>query len=295
MKNPTADQTLKWNTRQRLSYIETKAYYTGSVSRSDVAQTFAMSDPAATKDLKLYNVLAPDNLIYKQSEFGFVPSANFTQTFSDLNPDQVLGLIAHNSPSPWLATAGKSIFGLNAVSLPHPTRLPDKTIVAQLTRAMHQGKKLRIIYASLHNRDQDQYRIIEPHSIVNTGLRWHARAYNEQNFDFRDFVLSRILEARQIDEAAESSEDYDEDWIETLTLELAPHPGLTPRQQLNLHIDFSEDGKTIHLTVRRALVGYALRALSVDTTIDRSLNPNAFQLVLLNREEIEIYAAWALM
>jgi len=286
---------LKWNTRQRLSYIETRAYYSGSVSRSDVAQTFAMSDPAATKDLKLYNDLAPDNLMYKQSEFGFIPSPGFTPTFSDLNPALVLNLIAHNNPSPWLATEGNSIFGLTAITLPHPTRLPDKTIVAQLTRAIHQGKKLSIVYASLHNRDLDQRRTIEPHAIVNTGLRWHARAYNEQHFDFRDFVLSRILEAELINEPAESGADHDEDWVETLTLELAPHPGLTPRQQLNLHVDFSEDGKTIQLAVRRALIGYALQALSVDTTLDQSLNPNAYQLVLLNREEIEIYADWALL
>ena len=288
-------ETLKWNTRQRLAYIETKAYYTGSVSRSDVAQTFAMSDPAATKDLKLYNDLAPENLIYKQSEFGFVPSNSFTQAFANLAPAPVLDLMANNSPSNWLATAGHSIYGINAITLPHPTRLPDKAIVAQLTRAIVQRKKLSIVYASLHNNSRDRERIIEPHCIVNTGLRWHARAYNEQRFDFRDFVLSRILEAQLIDEAAESSADHDEDWVETLTLELAPHPGLTPGQQLNLHIDFSEDGKTIQLTVRRALIGYALRAMSVDTTLDQRLDPEAFQLVLLNREEIEIYADWALM
>jgi hypothetical protein len=286
---------IKWNTRQRLAYIETRAYYTGRVARSDVAQTFAMSDPAATKDLKLYNNLAPDNLIYKQSEFGFIPAASFKPMFSDLNPGPVLELIASNSPSPWLATAGQSIYGINAVSLPRPTRLPDKAIVAQLTRAIHQGKKLSIVYASLHDQKLDQHRLIEPHSIINTGLRWHARAYNEQHFDFRDFVLSRILEAELVDELAESSADYDEDWVESLTLELAPHPGLTPKQQLNLHVDFSEDGKTIQLKVRRALIGYALRALSVDTSADHSLNPNAFQLVLLNRQEVDIYASWALI
>jgi hypothetical protein len=288
-------KNLKWNTRQRLSYIETKAYYTGSVSRSDVAQTFAMSDPAATKDLKLYNDLSPGNLIYKQSEFGFVPAPGFVQTFSDLNPALVLSSVSQNHPSPWLAAENGSIFGLSALTLPYPTRLPDKAIVAQLTRAMHQSKNLKILYASLHNREHDQHRIIEPHSLVNTGLRWHVRAYNEQQFDFRDFVLSRILEAKLIEEPAESSADHDEDWMETLTLEMAPHPGLTPRQLLNLHVDFSDDGKTIRLTVRRALLGYALRSLSVDTTMGHTLDPNAYQLVLLNREEIEIYAGWALM
>ncbi len=286
---------IKWASRQRLAYIETKAYYTGIVSRSDVAKTFAMSDPAATKDLKLYSQHAPGNLTYKQSEFGFVPTVGFRPVFSDLDPAAILPLIASNSPAPWLATHGQSIFGIPNSALPRPTRLPDRKIVAQLTRAIHQNRKLSIVYASLHNQKYEQQRIIEPHSIVNTGLRWHARAYNEEHFDFRDFVLSRILEAEVIETAAESGMEYDEDWMESLTLEFAPHPGLNPRQQLNLHVDFSEDGKIIQLKIRRALIGYALRALSVDTTEDHSLNPNAFQLILLNREEIETYASWALM
>lgn len=288
-------QTLKWNTRQRLAYIEVRAYYTGIVSRSDVARTFAMSDPAATKDLKQYNDMAPGNLIYKQSEFGFVPGHRFEPVIADLDPAAVLPLIADNSPSTWLATDGESIYGIPASYLPLPSRLPDKEIVAQISRAIYQGKKLSIVYASLHVDKLEQSRIIEPHSLINTGLRWHARAYNEENFDFRDFVLSRILEAELINEPAESSPQYDEDWMETITLELAPHPGLTPKQQLNLHVDFSEDGRVMQLTVRRALVGYALRALSVDTTADHSMNPRAFQLILLNRDEIEIYADWALM
>jgi len=288
-------QTIKWNTRQRLAYIEVRAYYAGIVSRSDVARTFAMSDPAATKDLKQYNDLAPDNLIYKQSEFGFVPGNRFKPVIADLDPAAVLPLIAGNSPSPWLATDGESIYGIPASYLPLPSRLPAKEIVAQISRAIYQGKKLSIVYASLHVDKLEQRRVIEPHSLINTGLRWHTRAYNEENFDFRDFVLSRILEAELIDEPAESSQQYDEDWMETITLELAPHPELTPKQQLNLHVDFSEDGRVMQLTVRRALVGYALRALSVDTTPDHSLNPRAFQLILLNRDEIEIYADWALM
>ena len=48
-KSPAA---IKWNTRQRFQYIELMAFYTGVVSRSDIARTFGISDAAATKDLK---------------------------------------------------------------------------------------------------------------------------------------------------------------------------------------------------------------------------------------------------
>ena len=60
---------IKQATRQRLEYIEVMAFYTGVVTRSDVARTFGLSDAAATKDLKLYGELAPDNLIYKHNVF----------------------------------------------------------------------------------------------------------------------------------------------------------------------------------------------------------------------------------
>jgi hypothetical protein len=56
-------QDIKQTTRQRLQYIEVMAYYTGVVSRSDLTRTFGISDAAATKTLKQYNDLVPDNLV----------------------------------------------------------------------------------------------------------------------------------------------------------------------------------------------------------------------------------------
>jgi hypothetical protein len=55
-----------------------------------------------------------------------------------------------------------------------------------------------------------------------------------------------------------------------------------------------QDG-VIELEVRRALVGYLLQRLGVDTTADHSLNPNAYQLVVDNRDEIEPFAGWAFL
>ena len=72
-KDKMAD-TIKWATRQRLQYIEITAYYTGLVTRSDVARAFGISDAAATKDLNLNGPLAPDNHTYRHNVFGFVPN-----------------------------------------------------------------------------------------------------------------------------------------------------------------------------------------------------------------------------
>ncbi|MEN8170083.1 MAG: WYL domain-containing protein [Pseudomonadota bacterium] len=296
MPDKSVEKTLaemKWATRQRLQYIEIRVFYCGVVTRNDVARAFGISDPAATKDISLYGRLAPGNLIYKQSLFGYVPGPNFEECVADLSPEAVLPMIAHNLTSMNGPYGEQPIFGIPAESLPTPARLPDKQITAQALRAVAQKRKLRIHYSSLSDRDSEHARIIEPHSLCHNGLRWHLRAYSEETFDFRDFVLSRIGVAEMLDEPSESSREFDEEWVETLTLELTPHPGLPEKKRLNLLMDYGATGDVITIEVRRALFGYLLQQLSVDTTADSSLNPHAYQLVVANRDEVEPFAEWA--
>lgn len=283
---------IKWATRQRLQYIEIMAFYCGVVSRADVARAFGISDPAATKDLNLYGRLAPDNLIYKQAVFGYIPSPEFKECVADLSPEAVLPMIANNLTSMNGPYGTQPIFAIPAESLPIPSRLPERTITAQVLRAVAQRKKLQIRYRSLSDRDNEAPRIIEPHSLCHNGLRWHIRAYHEETFDFRDFVLSRIEAAQMLDRPMESSEEFDEEWVESLTLELRPHPGLPERKRLNLLMDYGAT-EVITITVRRALLGYLLQQLAVDTTADHSLNPHAYQLIVANRDEVEPFAEWA--
>lgn len=291
-KNP---DDVKWNTRQRLQYIELMAFYTGVVTRSDIARTFGISDAAATKDLKLYSQFAPDNLAYKHGVFGFIPTPGFKEVFCDLSPAKVLPLIADNLPTAGGPAKDQLVYGVVVESLPMPARLPGKHDLAQIIQAIKNGKQLRVQYRSLSDREGEEERIIEPHSLVNTGLRWHLRAYNEQTFDFRDFVLSRITQAKVMTTDAESSSQYDDDWVETVTLKLAPHVNLSQQKQLHLLIDYGVSEGYIEIEVRRALLGYVLQRLSVDTSQDHSLNPNAYQLILVNRDEIEPYAGWAFL
>lgn len=283
---------IKWATLQRLQYIEIMAFYTGVVTRSDVARAFGISDAAATKDLKLYGQLAPDNLIYRHTVFGFVPNERFQAIYADLSPASVLPMIANNLAVAQGPYGDEQIYGITVDTLPLPNRLPEPAVLAQIVRAVRQQEKVKVVYHSLSDRDSSPYRVIEPHSLVNTGLRWHVRAYSNDTYDFRDFVLSRFVEAQLLDEAAESNVEYDDDWVEILSLKLSPHPRLDERKRQSLMIDYHAEDDVIELNVRRALIGYALQRLSVDTTSDHSLNPNAYQLIVTNRDEIEPFAAW---
>ena len=284
---------VKWATRQRLQYIEIMAWYTGVVTRSDVARAFGLSDPAATKDLKLYGDLAPGNLVYNHTVFGFVPSEAFAAVFADLTPAAVLPIISANLAVANGPYGDTLVYGLPTALLPLPARLPGPAILAQVTRAIHGRRKLRVDYRSLSSRESGAERVLEPHTLVNTGLRWHVRAYSEDTCDFRDFVLSRVLAAQCLETPAESGEQYDDDWVEGVAIRLAPHSGLDAARRASLLLDYGASGEVIEVKVRRALLGYVLQRLGVDTTPDQSLNPNAYQLMLLNRDEIEPFAAWA--
>lgn len=284
---------VKWGTRQRLQYIEIMAFYCGVVSRTDVARAFGISDAAATKDLAQYGKLVPDNLIYRQNHFGYVPGPDFHPCVADLSPEAVLPMLALNLTGMSGPYGDERIFGVPAELLAPPTRLPGRSTTAQVTRAVAQRKKLRIQYLSLSDRESDQERIIEPHSLCHNGLRWHVRAYNEETFDFRDFVLSRIAMAEMLDTPAESSSEFDEDWVESVTLELIPHPGLEEKKRLTLLMDYGAENGVITIEVRRALLGYLLQRLRVDTSPEHSLNPQAHQLIVANRDEVEPFAEWA--
>lgn len=285
---------LKWSTRRRLEFIELKAYYTGRVSRSDVARAFGLSDPAATKDLKLYGALAPGNLVYQHATFGFVPSANFKPVFTDLDPAFALSAMAEG----WLGADGRPAatpaFGIPAVPLPLPVRLPEAAVVAAITRAIHSHRQLAADYRSL-SRPGESRRLLEPHALVHDGLRWHVRAFCRERYAFRDFVLARFVRAECLDDPAESSPEHDEDWVETLRLELLPHPRLDEARRRLLAADYGAVDGVITLTVRRALAGYCLRRLGVDTSHSASGDPRVYQLWLANREDVEDFAAWALV
>ena len=286
---------IKRATQQRLQYIELMAYYTGVVTRSDVAKAFGISDAAATKDLKFYSQIAPDNLLYKHNVFGFVPSKQFTEMFTDLEPQHVLPMMAANLPFLGERIDQNLLYGINTEYLPLPQRLPSKEVVAQVIRAMKQKTKLSLVYSSLSDRNSSENRVIEPHSLINTGLRWHVRAYSEDTFDFRDFVLSRVQQAEQLSDKAESNPEYDDDWMELINLQLTPHPKLSEKKRQILMTDYAAENDVITFTVRRALLGYVLQRLSVDTTEDHSMNPNAYQLIVMNRGEIEPFAGWAFL
>ena len=130
VKRKIAIDEIKLGTRQRLEYIELMAFYEGVITRSDIARAFAISDAAATKDLKFYSEVAPDNLIYKHSVFGFVPSNSFREVFADLTPAVALSIFEANFIISSMANIDIHMFGIPTSGITLPSRLPKKSVLS---------------------------------------------------------------------------------------------------------------------------------------------------------------------
>ena len=139
-------------------------------------------------------------------------------------------------------------------------------------------------YVSLNNPDREG-RIIAPHTLVWTGLRWHVRGWCEKNRDFRDFVLSRFRGLPEILGPTDHSVEDDIDWNTTINLDIVPDPRLSPEQQAVIADDFGMCEGVLHITLRARLLNYLVQLLNINTGTPHD-DPRAQQVIIANQEAV---------
>jgi len=262
------------NQRERLWQIDFLVRFRGQVSRQDLVQRFGIARSNATRDFTLYRQLAPDNLDYDHREKVYRRTSVFKPLFT-YDCDHTLQTLTLGQGVGFEACA--QVIVVDAA----PTlNQPDLETLASVSRAIYGGKALRISYVSVSSGEAS--REVVPHSLVNTGLRWHVRAYCRTHAQFRDFVLTRITSSNEapggIDEAVEAR-GQDREWNHEVDLELVPHPNA--RYARAIELDYGlKAGQSIHVSVRAATAGYLLRRWGVDCSPDARLNPDEYQLAL---------------
>lgn len=262
------------NQRERLWQIDFLTRFRGQVTRQDLAQRFGIALSNATRDFALYRQLAPENLDYDHSDKVYRRTEHFQPLFTydrehtlqTLTLGQGLGLEA--CAQPILVDAAPTL------------NQPDLEILAAVSRAIYAGKALSIAYVSISSGETT--REVVPHSLVNTGLRWHTRAYCRNHAEFRDFVLTRITavdEAAAAVNSAVESIAQDHEWQRTVSLELIPHSRASYVRAIELDYGLGS-GQSIQRSVRAAMAGYLLRRWGVDCSPEATLNPDEYQLAL---------------
>ena len=92
--------------RERLAYIELRAFFVGEVRRPDIESRFGIKPAAASRDLAAYKELAPDNLEYDTLARCYRPTPKFVPHFG-LSPERIMSWL-RNGFGDGLDTRSKS-------------------------------------------------------------------------------------------------------------------------------------------------------------------------------------------
>jgi len=278
------DGGFRWSVERRLAFIEERLFWLGETNRADLVRQFGVSLGQASADIARYLALAPQGLAYDKSAKRYVAGDDFKPVLSPPDANRLLGELQLVERG--ILPADETTLGTTPsfAATPLPERTIDAFVLRLVLRAIRAGAALDTFYQSM-SRPEAVRRTIEPHALAHDGFRWHARAFDRESGAFRDFVLGRLSKPRLAGQARARPED-DVDWRTFITLQIAPHPGLTPAQAKAIAIDYGIRGRSAALKVRRALLFYALRRLGLDVAPE-SRRPNEQHIVLLNRADIE--------
>lgn len=271
--HPQRVESLSHAQQERLAYIDFRLYFLGEIGRPDLANRFGVAPAGATRDFALYREIAPQNIEFDGSSKIYRIGKAFSPIF-DHATQRVLSAIALGFGD-----------GVNVDSLPllpceSPAVLssPRMDVLAPICRAIHAKRPVAIRYHSMSSGDSE--RVIVPFALVDTGLRWHVRAFDRKSNEFRDFVITRIEAPTLVDEETKANERPDNDiqWTRIVELDLVPHPRLG-RPEI-IRMDYAIPDGSLRMRVRAAVAGYMLLRWSVDASPDHSLKEEQYRLWL---------------
>ncbi|WP_047046806.1 helix-turn-helix transcriptional regulator [Vibrio mexicanus] len=278
---------IRWDLLFRYRMIEVIALWEGRLTTNHLIKSFGIGRQQASKDINTYLAeIAPGNLVYDKQLKGYKPSDSFSPQVTKGHADEYLHILSRSEDM--TITFKELDMGFESVSMIRPiTRNISPQVLRPVVQAIREKKRVEISYTSLKDGVEVE-RIISPHTLVCTSLRWHVRAYCEHAKDYRDFVLSRIrgipgLEAKNV-----MGKSNDDRWNTPLTIEVIPDPRLTEAQAAVVAHDYGMENGTLTIPTNAALVRYVLDTYNIDINVLDS-NPKGQQIIVGNFEELKQY------
>lgn len=274
----------RWDLLLRYRLIEIIALWEGRLTTNHLTRAFGIGRQQASKDINTYLGKAAGNLVYDKNLKGYKPGAGFRPQFTRGVADEYLQLLTAQND------LAESISELN-IRLPNteviapPARLIRPAVLQRVVRACREKQRLEIVYGSMANPEPET-RVIQPHTLVYNGYRWHVRAWCEKNKDFRDFVLTRIYDMPELLTEQTHPAEIDAAWQTRVVMELVADPRLSPAQQRLVAEDWGFEQDVLRIGTRAALAMYYLQLFRLADDIDVA-SPVERPVVVRNREEIE--------
>ncbi len=224
---PEQQWPFRWDLLLRYRFIETIALWEGRLTTRHLCDTFGIGRQQASKDINNYmREVGPGNLEYDKFLKGYKPTAGFEPRVTQGLADEYLHLMARNNElMNVFESLSLNVANVEVLSLPVRDVKPE--VLRPIMQAARQQKRLDVDYVSLNHPDREG-RIIVPHTLVYSGLRWHVRAWCEKNREYRDFVLSRFRGIPEIMDDSEHGVEGDTEWNTQVIVRIAPDPRLTP-------------------------------------------------------------------
>jgi hypothetical protein len=202
--------TARWGQERRLEFIEYRLQWDRVINRSDLTAFFGISVPQASLDLSEYARRAVGNLEYDASTKIYRASASFAPVFASSTLERYLEDLLRVAVSPEVPYGSFLGWHPPVATVPRPWRRLDTDTAITVVSAIRRTHSLQVRYQSFSS-PSPLSRKLTPHALVSDGYRWHMRAYCHQKQEFRDFLLSRILEVEMGAADEERSKD-DEAW-----------------------------------------------------------------------------------
>ena len=283
--NKKTDWAIRWDTLLRYRMIETVALWEGRLTTNHLQDAFGIGRQQASKDINTYlSDYAPGNLEYDARQKGYVPTKQFETVFTEGVADEYLQMVNANGEFGAVFSMDNPVRRYTEVLSPLNRDLRAK-VLRPILRAAREAKRVEICYASLSN-PAPEYRVIQPHSVIFNGSRWHVRAFCEHRQSYRDFVLSRISDEPEITLKGENGPEGDKAWNTWVELEIAPDPRLSAAQQAIIRQDFGMVRNRLKIKTRGAMVHYQLQHLQLVDEHPHN-TPESQQITLVNRDKVK--------
>src|SRR4051812_43687950 len=172
------ETSVRRGVKERLEFIDFRLFWEGRINRSDIMERFDISTPQASKDLSLYESMAPGNLSYDVSAKRYLASSSFTPRFIEPSADGFLMQLRNISDR--TLPIGETWLGVPpcAEAMPIPSRRVSVHVLRAVIRSIEKRLALSILYQSMsQDRPGPTWRWVVPHSLAHDGLRWHVRAF----------------------------------------------------------------------------------------------------------------------
>ena len=274
---------------QRLTMLKLLLVWEGRLNRGRLMELFDLGSNWASVWIREFRKDYPDWLEWdtKTRSFHATP-----QAYKAWRGPETKHLADAASLAQYLALVGLP-YAITSMEPGHASILaafpdlstPNPEHFAVLSEAIRLGRVVQLTYRSMKTPEAHQ-RTISPHNMIRAGRRWHIRAYCEDNQDFRDYSLGRIVGAKMLPTVASKGEKDDEAWMAKVPVRLVAHPDLTPEQESLIRFEYFFNTSARVETCRGALVSYFIQDVRAATDIKKQQPPD-YQLAVSNLDEVK--------